>query len=64
MWLGIAVVMLIPILMIFPSLILNQPAHRWVHIIVAAFYSFIQCRWFTNISIVVRQVPDCRWVGI
>jgi len=38
MWLGVAVVMLIPILMVFLSLILNQPAHRWVHIIVAAFF--------------------------
>lgn len=38
MWLGVAVVMLIPILMIFLSLILNPPAQRWMHIIVAAFF--------------------------
>lgn len=37
-WLGIAILMLIPILMVFLSLMLTQPAHRWVHISVAAFF--------------------------
>jgi hypothetical protein len=38
MWLGAAVIMLVPILMIFLSLILGQPAGRWVHITVAVAY--------------------------
>jgi hypothetical protein len=38
MWLGIAVLMLIPILMVVLSLILPQPVNRWVNIIAAAFF--------------------------
>ncbi len=38
MWLGVAVLMLIPILMIVLSLMLNQPVNRWANIIVAAFF--------------------------
>jgi hypothetical protein len=38
MWLGIAVLMLIPILMVVLSLILPQPVNRWVNIIVASFF--------------------------
>ncbi len=38
MWLGIAVLMLIPILMIVLSLMLNQPVNRWANIIVAVFF--------------------------
>ncbi len=37
MWLGIAVLMLIPILMVVLSLILPQPVNRWVNIIAAIF---------------------------
>ena len=37
-WLGIAILMFIPILMVFLSLILTQPAYRWVHIGVAVFF--------------------------
>jgi len=37
MWLGIAVLMLIPILMVVLSLILPQPVNRWVNIIAASF---------------------------
>ncbi len=37
-WLGIAVLMLTPILMIFLNLILPQPASRWANIIMAAFF--------------------------
>jgi hypothetical protein len=37
-WLGIAVLMLTPILMIFLSLVLPQPMSRWANIIVAAFF--------------------------
>lgn len=38
MWLGIAMLMLIPIVMVFLSLVLNHPANRWVNIIVAIFF--------------------------
>ena len=37
-WLGIAVLMLTPILMVFLNLILSQPVSRWVNISVAAFF--------------------------
>ncbi len=38
MWLGIAVLMLIPILMVVLSLVLPQPIDRWANIIVAVFF--------------------------
>jgi hypothetical protein len=38
MWLGISVLMLIPILMVLLSLILPYPVNRWVNIIVAVFF--------------------------
>jgi hypothetical protein len=37
-WLGLAVLMLIPILMVFLNLVIPQPVSRWVNIIVAAFF--------------------------
>ena len=37
-WLGIAVLMLIPILMVFLTLVLPQSVSRWANIIVAAFF--------------------------
>lgn len=37
-WLGIAVLMLIPILMVFLTLVLPQPVSRWANIIVAVFF--------------------------
>ncbi len=38
MYLVMAVLMLIPILMIFLTLVLPQPANRWANIIVAGFF--------------------------
>ena len=38
MYLGMAVLMLIPILMVFLTLILAQPLSRWVNIIVAIIF--------------------------
>jgi cytochrome bd-type quinol oxidase subunit 2 len=38
MMLGIAILMVIPILMVFLSVTLNQPVNRWVNIIVAVFF--------------------------
>ena len=37
-WLGIAILMLMPILMVFLTLVLPQPVSRWANIIVAAFF--------------------------
>ena len=38
MWLGIAVIMLIPIVMVVLTLTLKYPAIRWANIIVAIFF--------------------------
>ncbi len=38
MWLGIAVLMLIPIVMVVLTLLLPYPAIRWVNIIIAIFF--------------------------
>lgn len=38
MWLGIAILMVIPIIMIILSLILPYPVNGWVNIIVAIFF--------------------------
>ena len=38
MWLGSAVLMLIPILMVVLSLVLPQPVNRWASIIAAVFF--------------------------
>jgi hypothetical protein len=38
MLLGIAILMVIPILMVFLSVTLNQPVNRWVNIILAVFF--------------------------
>ena len=38
MWLGIAALMLIPIIMVVLTLLLPYPAIRWVNIIVAIFF--------------------------
>ena len=41
MWLGIAILMVIPIVMVFLSLTLKNPANRWANIIVAiVFFAF------------------------
>lgn len=38
MWLGIAILMLIPILMVFLTLVLGYPLVRWANIAMAAFF--------------------------
>jgi len=38
MWLGIAVLMVIPVVMVFLSLMLDNPVNRWANIIVASFF--------------------------
>ncbi len=37
-WLGIAILMLIPILMVFLTLVLPQSVSRWTNIIIATFF--------------------------
>ncbi len=37
-WLGIAILMLMPILMVYFTLVLPQPMSRWANIIVAIFF--------------------------
>jgi predicted permease len=37
-WLGIAILMVIPIIMVILSLILPYPVNRWANIIVSAFF--------------------------
>jgi len=37
-WFGLAVLMLIPILMVFLTLVLPKPVSRWTNIIIAAFF--------------------------
>lgn len=38
MWLGIAILMVIPVIMVALSLLLPQPVNRWANIIAAAFF--------------------------
>jgi len=38
MWLGIAMIMVIPIVMIILTLTLDQPVNRWANIIVGGFF--------------------------
>ena len=38
MWLGIAIVMVIPVVMVFLSLTLKYPVNRWTNIIVAILF--------------------------
>jgi hypothetical protein len=38
MWLGIAVLMVIPVVMILLSIFLRHPLNRWVNIITAIFF--------------------------
>ena len=38
MWLGIAILMVIPIVMVVLTLTLNYPVNRWANIIVAVFF--------------------------
>ncbi len=37
-WLGIAILMFMPILMVFLTLVLPQPVSRWANIILAVFF--------------------------
>jgi hypothetical protein len=37
-WLGLAILMMIPILMVFLNLVMPQPVSRWVNLIVAVFF--------------------------
>lgn len=63
MWLGIAVLMLIPILMVVLTLELPQPISRWANIIVAVFFFLFNLvglptypSWYDRFLIVVGLV--------
>ena len=51
MWLGIAVLMLIPILMAVLSLTLPYLVNRWANIIVAIFFFPVQSRQPADLSV-------------
>ncbi len=38
MWVGMAALMVIPAVMVFLTLVLNQPVNRWANIIIAIFF--------------------------
>lgn len=38
MWLGIAIMMVTPVVMVFLSLVLDYPVNRWANIIIAGFF--------------------------
>ncbi|MDA1330093.1 MAG: DUF6326 family protein [Chloroflexi bacterium] len=38
MWLGIAILMVMPIVMVYLTLVLKQPVNRWANIAVAVFF--------------------------
>ena len=57
-WLGIAVLMLTPILMVFLTLVLPQPASRWASIIVAAFFFLFNL--FASVQDVVTDALAVR----
>ena len=54
MWLGIAALMVLPIVMIVLTLTLGQPANRWLNIIVAVFFFLLQSGRAADVSVVVR----------
>jgi hypothetical protein len=76
MYLGMAVLMLTPILMVFLSVTLKQPVNRWVNIIVAIFFFIFNLvglptypSWYDRFLIVVGLVFNLmtvwyawRWV--
>ena len=57
MWLGIAVLMLIPILMVPLSLVLPQPVNRWVEHHRRGFLLPVQSGRPADLSIGLRQIP-------
>lgn len=63
MYLGMAIMMVIPILMVFLSLVLNQPVNRWANIVVAIFFFLFNLvglptypSWYDKFLIVVGLV--------
>lgn len=75
-WLGLAVLMMIPILMVFLNLVLPEPVCRWVNMIVAVFfflfnlvglptYASLYDKFFIAVSMVFNLVTfwyAIRWV--
>ena len=63
-WLGIAVLMLIPILMVFLTLVLPQPVSRWANIIVAVFFFLFNLVGLPTYPSVIRQIPAGGQPGV
>jgi hypothetical protein len=59
MWLGIAIIMLIPIVMVVLSLTLPYPAIGWVSIVVAVLVVGFKSLWLA-LPWPLRQLPDHR----
>ena len=53
MYLAMAVLMLIPIMMVFLTLVLPQPASRWANIIVAGFHP-VKPGWPAHLPLALR----------
>jgi predicted ferric reductase len=61
MYLGMAALMVIPIVMVFLSLTLKYKANRWTNIILAIFFFCFQSHRVAYIPFSLRQIPDyCR----
>ena len=60
-WLGVAVLMVTPIIMVFLSLTLTYPVIRWANIIVTIAFFWFQSHWVALIPFLLRQILDnCR----
>lgn len=71
MWLGIAVLMVIPIMMILVTLLLDNPVNRWANIIVAIFFFLFNivglptyAGWYDKFLIVVSLVFNVMTVWL
>jgi hypothetical protein len=61
-YLAMAVLMLIPILMVFLTLVLPQPASRWTNIIAAGFFYPVQSARSAHLPLALRQISaGCQY---
>ena len=61
-WLGIAVLMLTPILMVFLTLVLPQPVSRWANIIVAAFFFLFNLVRYITVRTAAAGITDMIFI--
>jgi len=55
MWLGMSILMLTPIIMLLLTMILGQPAIRWVNIIVAIFWFLFNLVGLPTIQVIMTN---------